>query len=93
MRRHAWHFISATQGLQPVASDGTRRGGARSGGGGSGARGGRRRWVGWRKAIGPRGWWAGTVETMEKLDGPSEEIGTKTIRATETIFPIFQTTI
>jgi hypothetical protein len=29
----------------------------------------------------------------EKLDGPSEEIGPKTIRAAKTIFPIFQTKI
>jgi hypothetical protein len=33
------------------------------------------------KAIGPRGWWTGMVETKEKLDGASEEIGPKTIRA------------
>jgi hypothetical protein len=35
-------------------------------------------WAG-HEAIGPRGWWSGTVETKEKLDGASEEIGPKTI--------------
>jgi hypothetical protein len=49
--------------------------------------------VGRRKAIGPRGWWVKTVETKEKIDGPSEEIRPKLIRAAETIFPIFQTEI
>jgi hypothetical protein len=33
------------------------------------------------------------VETQEKLDGLSEEIGPKTIRDAETIFPIFQAKI
>jgi hypothetical protein len=45
--------------------------------------------VGQRKAIGLRGWWSGIVETEEKLDGRSEEIGPKIIRAVETIFTIF----
>jgi hypothetical protein len=30
------------------------------------------------------------VETMEKLDGPSEEIEPETIRAAETIFQFFK---
>jgi hypothetical protein len=49
--------------------------------------------VGRRKAVGLRGWWARTVETKEKLDGRSEEIGPKIIRVVETIFTIFETKI
>jgi hypothetical protein len=40
-----------------------------------------------------RGWWVRMVEMKEKLDGLSEEIGSKTIRVAEIIFPIFQTKI
>jgi hypothetical protein len=41
-----------------------------------------------------QGYWAERlVEMKEKLDGLSEEIGPKTRRATEIIFPIFQTKI
>jgi hypothetical protein len=61
-----------------VANDGTRRGGARSGGGGGlGVGRGRRRLVGRRKAIEPRGWWAGMVEMKEKRDRASEVMGQK----------------
>jgi hypothetical protein len=67
-----WCFVSTTHKQQPVANDGTRRGG-----GDLGVGRGRRRLVGRRKAIGPRGWWAGMVEMKEKRDRASEVMGQK----------------
>jgi hypothetical protein len=67
-----WCFVSTTHKQQPVANDGTRRGG-----GDLGVGRGRRRLVGRRKAVGPRGWWAGMVEMKEKRDRASEVMGQK----------------
>jgi hypothetical protein len=38
--------------------------------------------------LGQKHWWAGTVETKEKQDGPSKEIGPKAKKAVETVFQI-----
>jgi hypothetical protein len=67
-----WCFVSTTHKQQPVANDGTR-----CGGGDLGVGRGRRRLVGRRKAIGPRGWWAGMVEMKEKRDRASDVMGQK----------------
>jgi hypothetical protein len=65
--RRRQRFISSSTQCERATDDSERRGGSSAGGGG-------RRLVGPRKAIGPRGWWVGMVETMENRSGPKERI-------------------